>query len=272
MKWWHEARFGMFIHWGLYSVIGQHEWAMEVEGIPVAQYQQLAKHFTPKPHAAREWAKLAKRAGQKYMVMTTKHHEGFCHFNSKLTNYCAPQQACGRDLVEEFVEAARAEGLRVGFYYSLMDWHHPDGTRCLTDEAARARFVEYTHGLVRELMTQYGKIDILWYDVDWPLSPEQWESEKMNKMVFQLQPDIIVNNRNGLPGDFTTPEQHIEAAKAGRAWETCMTMNESWGYQKADNDWKTPETIVSNLATCAHDTGNYLLNIGPNADGSVPEE
>jgi alpha-L-fucosidase len=272
MKWWHEARFGMFIHWGLYAVIGQHEWAMEVEGVPVAQYQQLAKHFTPQPHAAREWAKLAKRAGQKYMVMTTKHHEGFCMFDTKLTNYCAPRQACGRDLVAEFVEAARGEGMRVGFYYSLMDWHHPDGARCLTDEAARARFVEYTHGLIRELMTQYGKIDILWYDVDWPLNAEQWESEKMNKMVFELQPDIIVNNRNGLPGDFTTPEQHIEPAQAGRAWETCMTMNESWGYQKADKDWKSPETIVRNLATCARDAGNYLLNIGPQPDGSVPEE
>jgi alpha-L-fucosidase len=272
MKWWHEARFGMFIHWGLYSVIGQHEWAMEVEGIPVAQYQQLAKHFTPQPHAAREWAKLAKRAGQKYMVMTTKHHEGFCLFDTKLTNYCAPKQACGRDLAAEFVEAARAEGLRVGFYYSLMDWHHPDGARCLTDEAARARFVEYTHGLIRELMTQYGKIDVLWYDVDWPLNAEQWQSEKMNKMVFELQPDIIVNNRNGLPGDFSTPEQHIEAAKNGRAWEACMTMNESWGYQKADEDWKSPETIVRNLVTCAHDAGNYLLNIGPKPDGSVPEE
>jgi len=272
MKWWHEARFGMFIHWGLYAVIGQHEWAMEVEGIPVSQYEQLAKHFTPKPHAAREWARLAKRAGQKYMVMTSKHHEGFCNFETKLTNYCAPKQACGRDLVAEFVEAARGEGLRVGFYYSLMDWHHPDGARCLTDEAARKRFVEYTHGLVRELMTQYGKIDILWYDVSWPLSPEQWESEKMNKMVFELQPDIIVNNRNGLPGDFATPEQHIEAAKGGRAWETCMTMNESWGYQKADTDWKSPETIVTNLATCAHGGGNYLLNIGPKPDGSVPEE
>jgi len=271
MKWWHAARFGMFIHWGLYAVIGQGVGPLEGEGIPVAQYQQLAKHFTPQPHAAREWARLAKRAGQKYMVMTSKHHEGFCNFESKLTNYCAPKQACGRDLVAEFVEAARAEGLRVGFYYSLMDWHHPDGWRCATDEAARVRFVEYTHGLVRELMTQYGKIDILWYDMDWPLNAEQWESEKMNKMVFQLQPDIIVNNRNGLPGDFTTPEQNIEAAKAGRAWEACMTMNGSWGYEKADNNWKSPETIVRNLITCARDTGNYLLNIGPKADGSIPE-
>src|SRR5271157_3964269 len=168
MKWWHEARFGMFIHFGLYSVIGQHEWAMELEGIPVAQYERLAKHFTPRPHAAREWAKLAKRAGQKYMVMTSKHHEGFCNFDSKLTDYCAPKQGPGRDLVREYVEAARAEGMRVGLYYSLMDWHHPDGALCATNEDSRRRFVEYTHGLIREILTNYGKIDVLWYDVSWP--------------------------------------------------------------------------------------------------------
>ena len=130
--------------------------------------------------------------------MTTKHHEGFCHWDTKLTDYCAPKQGPGRDLVREFVDAARAEGLRVGFYYSLMDWHHPDGALCKTDEAARKRFVEYTHGLIRELMTNYGKIDVLWYDVDWPLNADQWESERMNQMVFELQPEIIVNNRNGL--------------------------------------------------------------------------
>lgn len=272
MAWWHAAKFGMFIHWGLYSVLGQHEWAMEAEGIPIPQYELMAKHFHPKPNAAREWAKLARRAGQKYMVMTTKHHEGFCMFDTKLTNYCAPQQGPGRDLVREYVDAARAEGLRVGFYYSLMDWHHPDGARCKTDEAARKRFVAYTHGLIRELMTNYGKIDILWYDVDWPLTPEQWESERMNQMVFELQPEIIVNNRNGLQGDFSTPEQHIEASKAGRAWETCMTLNDSWGYNRGDDSWKTPKTIVSNLADCASGGGNYLLNIGPKPDGSVPVE
>jgi alpha-L-fucosidase len=270
MKWWHEARFGMFIHWGLYSVLGRHEWVMENEGIPVAEYEQLAKRFKPKPNAARDWAKLAKAAGQKYMVMTTKHHEGFCHFDSKLTDYCAPKQGPGRDLVKEYVEAARAEGLRVGFYYSLMDWHHPDGSRCAHDEAARRRFVDYIHGQIRELLTNYGKVDILWYDVPSPLDAKGWESEKMNEMVFKLQPEIIVNNRNKLEGDFATPEQKIEASKT--AWESCMTMNDSWGYQRADDAWKTPKTIVRNLITCAHDTGNYLLNIGPKPDGSIPEE
>src|ERR1700726_959571 len=216
MKWWHEARFGMFIHWGLYSSLGRHEWAMENEAIPVAEYQLLAKQFKPKPNAARDWAKLAKQAGQKYMVMTTKHHEGFCNFDTKLTNYCAPKQGPGRDLAREYVEAARAEGLRVGFYYSLMDWHHPDGARCATNEAARRRFVEYTHGLIRELLTNYGKIDVLWYDVSWPLDAKGWESERMNKMVFDLQPDIIVNNRNKLAGDFSTPDQQITADKEAR--------------------------------------------------------
>ena len=241
MQWWHEAKFGMFIHWGLYSVIGQHEWAKEQEGVPLLQYEILAKHFHPKPNAARDWARLAKRAGQKYMVMTTKHHEGFCNWDTKLTDYNAAQQGPGRDLVREFVEAARAEGLHVGFYYSLMDWHHPDGAICKTDEAARRRFVDYTHGLIRELMTNYGKIDVLWYDVDWPLNAEQWESERMNEMVFSLQPEIIVNNRNGLPGDFSTPEQHIQASEVGRAWETCMTLNESWGFNRADDQLEDTE-------------------------------
>jgi alpha-L-fucosidase len=270
MKWWHEARFGMFIHWGLYSVWGRHEWAMEDEGIPIVEYQQLAKQFKPKPNCQREWARLARQAGQKYMVMTTKHHEGFCNFATQLTDYCAPKQGPGRDLVKEYVEAARAEGLRVGFYYSLMDWHHPDGARCATDEAARKRFVAYIHGQIRELMSNYGKVDVLWYDVAWPLDAKGWESDKMNEMVFKLQPDIIVNNRNKLDGDFATPEQRIQAEK--RAWESCMTMNDSWGYQRADDNWKSPKTIVRNLVTCSHNTGNYLLNIGPRGDGSVPED
>jgi len=271
LRWWQQAHFGMFIHWGLYSLIGRQEWTLEMEGIPLSQYELLAKHFNPRPGAAREWAKLAKRAGQKYMVMTSKHHDGFCLFDTKLTNYCAPKQAAGRDLVREYIDAARAEGLRVGLYYSLMDWHHPDGARCATDPEARRRFVNYTHGLIRELMTNYGKIDILWYDVNLPLTPEQWESERMNKMVFELQPDILVNNRNGLEGDFSTPEQNVEADKSGHAWEACMTLNDSWGYSSADDNWKTPRAVLRNLVNCARDGGNYLLNIGPKPDGSIPE-
>ena len=268
LRWWREAKFGMFIHFGLYSVIGQQEWVLESEGVPIPQYEILAKHFNPRPGAAREWARLAKRAGQKYMVLTTKHHEGFCLWDTKLTDYNAKQQGPGRDLVREFVDAARAEGLRVGFYYSLMDWHHPDGAICATDEAARERFVTYTHGLLRELLTNYGKIDILWYDVDWPLTTKQWRAEEMNRMVFDLQPEIIVNNRNGLAGDFSTPEHKIEAAK--RAWETCDTMNLGWGYQRNDTEWKTPKRIINDLTTCAQQGGNYLLNIGPEPDGTVP--
>jgi alpha-L-fucosidase len=262
----------MFIHYGLFSQHARQEWAMEKEAIPVVEYQKLAEQFHPGTGFAREWARLAKAAGMKYMVMTTKHHEGFCNFDTKLTDYNAAQQGPKRDLVREYVDAARAEGLRVGLYYSLMDWHHPDGARCATDEAARKRFVEYTHGLVRELLTNYGKIDILWYDGSFPLSADGWESERLNKMMFELQPDIIVNNRNLLPGDFSTPEQRIAASGNGAAWESCMTLNESWGYDSADDEWKSSRTIVRNLISCARDGGNYLLNIGPRGDGSVPEE
>jgi hypothetical protein len=228
IQWWRDSKFGMFIHWGLYSQLGRQEWVMALEDIPVEQYEKMAKGFRPKPNPAGDWAKLAKQAGMKYMVMTTKHHEGFCNFDSKLTDYCATKQGPGRDLVKEYVEAARAEGLRVGFYYSLMDWHHPDGMKAKDDPAARRRFVDYIHGQIRELMTNYGKIDILWYDVAVPLDPAGWESEKMNQMVLQLQPDIIVNNRNWLAGDFSTPEQTIAATKGD--WESCMTLNDSWGY------------------------------------------
>ncbi len=160
--------------------------------------------------------------------------------------------------------------MRVGFYYSLMDWHHPDGARCIQDEAARRRFVDYIHGQVRELCTNYGKVDILWYDVAWPLTPEGWESVTLNKMVRELQPDILINNRAKIPEDFTTPEQRIQLY--AQPWESCMTMNASWGYQRADDDWKTPKTIVRNLVTCARGNGNYLLNVGPERDGSIPAQ
>jgi alpha-L-fucosidase len=269
IQWWREAKFGMFIHWGIYSLLGRDAWAMGDEDISVSEYEPYAQKFQPQPNAARSWARLAQESGMKYMVMTTKHHEGFCLFNSKLTDYCAPHQGPGRDLVREYVDAARAEGLRVGFYYSLMDWHHPDWLHANDDLAARRRFVDYTHGQIRELLTDYGKIDILWYDMAVPLDAGGWASEKMNRMVLELQPDIIVNNRNRLAGDFSTPEETTQAAKGD--WESCMTMNDSWGYCSGDQTWKSPQRIVRDLVECARDGGNYLLNIGPKADGSVPE-
>lgn len=271
LKWFREARFGMFIHWGLYAQIGRHEWVMNRERIPVQEYEKLADTWNPIPDAPRIWAKLAKKAGMRYMVLTTKHHEGFLLWDSKLSDYNSAKRAPGRDLVAEYVQAARDEGLKVGFYYSMMDWHHPDGAKCAGDEAARRRFVDYTHGLVRELCTNYGKIDIMWYDVSWPLDADGWESAKMNAMVRELQPDIIINDRSQIPEDFGTPEQHITPAGEGRAWEACMTFNDSWGYTPIDTNYKSAWHIVSMLRQVAAGGGNLLLNIGPTPEGYVPE-
>ena len=273
MKWWHEARFGMFVHWGLYSILGRHEWVQNIEQIPHTEYEALAKRFKPKPNCMREWAKLAKQAGMKYMVMTTKHHEGYCLWDSDVTDYCAGKTGPGRDLVAEYVAACRAEGLKVGFYYSLMDWHHPDGFRCLKSEPARKRFVKYTHALVKELMTQFGKIDILWYDVAHPLPDAAgWESAKMNRMVRKLQPDILINDRSHLPEDFGTPEEHIQAADPGRAWEACMTFNGSWGFMDTPaEDWHSSRAVIGMLRQCTAGGGNLLLNVGPHADGTLPK-
>jgi alpha-L-fucosidase len=275
MKWFKEARFGMFVHWGLYSQLGRHEWVMNRERIPVAEYERLAETWRPKPRPAREWARLARRAGMKYMVMTTKHHEGFCLWGTRQTDYNAVERGPRRDLVREYVEACREQGLRVGFYYSLMDWHHPDGVRCARDAKARRRFLDFTHGCVRELVSDYGKIDVLWYDVAQPMrTPELWESRKMNAMARRLQPEIIINNRSLLPEDFGTPEEHVTPAEEGRAWEACMTMNGSWGYMPSapPEDWRTVREVISMLRTAAGGDGNLLLNIGPAPDGSVPPE
>jgi alpha-L-fucosidase len=275
MQWWREARYGMFIHWGLYSQLGRHEWVMNRERIPVNEYEPLAATWKPQPRAARLWAQLAKQAGMKYMVMTTKHHEGFCLWDTQQTAYNAVVHGPGRDLVAEYVEACREFGLKVGFYYSLMDWHHPDGALCAKDEAARRRFLDFTQGCVRELMSNYGQIDILWYDVSWPLSsPELWESEKMSAMARELQPGLIVNNRAQLPEDFGTPEEHVTAESTGRDWEACMTFNGSWGYlpYAPDSEWRSSREVLSMLRTTAGGQGNLLLNIGPAPDGSIPPQ
>ncbi|MBQ1223276.1 MAG: alpha-L-fucosidase [Oscillospiraceae bacterium] len=274
MGWWKEARFGMFIHYGLYSIMGRHEWVQVQENIPPEEYEKLASRFAPKEGCCREWAALAKAAGMKYMVMTTRHHEGFSLWNSKVNPYNS-MNACGRDIVREFVDACREFGLGVGLYFSLMDWHHPDGGICAFDNDARERFLAYTEALCTELLTNYGKIDILYYDSYSPMTTwEGWDSLGRNQRLRALQPDIIINDRSGLDEDYTTPEGNIYACE--REWEACMTINTvSWGY--SDSSQMRPyshnaQEIILMLASCASGAGNLLLNIGPTPDGSVPEE
>lgn len=275
MAWWREARFGMFVHYGLYAQLGRHEWAQVHENIPAAEYEKLAASFAPAPGAPRQWARLAQRAGMKYMVMTTRHHEGFSLWDSKANPFNSVNLGPKRDIVREFVDACREFGLRIGFYSSLMDWHHPDAWRCAFDSAARARFNRYIEALNTELLTQYGKIDILWYDMDWPMETDEgWNSLELNQRLRALQPDIIINNRNHLPEDFSTPEEHIKPMD--NDWEACMTFNGlSWGYvdsrQAAPYSYNA-QRILRMLHTCSKNGGNLLLNIGPAPDGSVPPE
>jgi len=275
MGWWREARFGMFIHYGLYALVGRNEWVMSLENIPIAEYETLAQQFNPKPGAPRAWAKLAKAAGMKYMVLTTRHHEGFSLWNSKANPYNSVNYGPKRDIVAEFVAACREFDLKIGFYTSLMDWRHPDGWRCAFDMEARARFNAYIRDINRELLTQYGKIDIMWFDVARPMETwEGWDSLTLVQMVRELQPHIIINNRTRLDEDFGTPEEHLTAME--RDWEACMTFNGiSWGYvdsaQAAPYSYNA-QRIIKMLNTVTSGGGNLLLNIGPTPDGGVPAE
>ena len=275
MKWWHDARYGMFVHWGTYSVLGRNEWAQGFEAIPADEYDKLADQWTPRRNAPRAWARLARDAGMKYMVLTTKHHEGFCLWDTQQTDYNAVKRGPGRDLVAEYVDACREFGLKVGFYYSLMDWRHPDGAHSAYDPEARRRFLDFTHGCVRELMSNYGKIDILWYDIPRPfVHPEGWESLALNQMARHLQPHILINDRSQLDEDFSTPEGRVTAEGEGRGWEACMTFNHtSWGYMpSAAVESYSARGIIKMLNTACQGSGNLLLNIGPAPDGSVPPE
>lgn len=275
MKWWRDARFGMFVHLGLYSVYGKHEWAMAMENWPPEEYAKFADGFLPKEGCCREWARLAKSAGMKYMVLTTRHHEGFSLWDSQVNPFNSMNYGPKRDIVREFVDACREFGLKVGFYSTLMEWKHPDSGRCAYDSQARIRFNKYIMELNRELMTNYGKIDVLWYDVPQPMeSHEGWNSLELNQMVRSLQPDIIINNRSRLDEDFQTPEGKI--VPAGRDWEACMTFNGiSWGYldsRRVRPYSHSAQQIARMLYEVAKEGGNLLLNIGPRADGSIPEE
>ncbi|MCM8803685.1 MAG: alpha-L-fucosidase [Candidatus Omnitrophica bacterium] len=268
MKWWREAKFGMFIHWGIYSIPARGEWVMFCERIPKEEYKKFAKKFNPKNYNPGEWAQIAKEGGMKYIVLTTRHHDGFSLFDSKVSDFTAPKYI-SRDLIAEYVDSCRKFGLKIGFYYSLCDWRYDaffNGHE--KDPSGWKELVDYVHTQVRELMTNYGEIDILWYDGPGPYKPEHWQSEKLDRMVRELQPQIIINDRSLLPEDFSTPEQHIEPTN--RDWEACMTLNDHWGYCKYDNNYKTPKQVVINLVRCASYGGNYLLNVSPKPDGKIP--
>ncbi|MCL2361297.1 MAG: alpha-L-fucosidase [Defluviitaleaceae bacterium] len=276
IAWWREARFGMFVHIGLYSSLGRNEWAMAFENWPIEEYEKLADRFTVKEGSANAWAALAKESGMKYMVLTTRHHDGFSLWDSKANLYNSVNYGPKRDIVKEYVDACRTHGLGIGFYSSLMDWHHPDGGRAAYDSAARKRFQDYLYAINEELLTNYGKIDILWYDVPCPMEHhEGWNSLEMNQRLRAIQPHIIINDRCHLPEDFGTPEGHL-TAEAKRDWEACMTFNGiSWGYvdsAKAIPYSYNAQRIIKMLSTVSADGGNLLLNIGPAPDGSVPEE
>lgn len=271
--WFREARFGLFVHWGLYSLLGRGEWARNRERIPDEEYVALSDQFSAEAFDARAIADMAKRAGMRYGILTTKHHDGFCLWDSKVCGFNALHSAAGRDLVREFVEAFREAGLRVGLYYSLGDWHHPDWIRAVRgDEPARRRFVQYTRALVSELMSEYGRIDVLWYDLPQGLSADQWEAVSLNTMVRELQPGILINNRSMLAEDFSVREQSLHGAPEGRLWETCLTLNESWAYVEQDHEFKSPRQVVRSLARAAVGGGNLLLNVGPDGSGAIRYE
>lgn len=273
MSWWQNARYGMFIHWGVYAIPARGEWVMYQEHIPHEEYAPLAAEFNPRRYEPDAWVKLAKEAGMRYMVMTTRHHDGYSLFDSQVSDFSAPKTAAGRDLIREYVEACHRGGMPVGFYYSLLDWRYPAYFRGpQKDPEGWAELVTYVHAQVRELCSNYGRIDVLWYDGGWPYTAEDWRSAELNAMVRDLQPQIIINDRSLLPEDFDTPEQHIRPSEPGRPWEACMTLNGSWGYNEADAEWKTPKQVVQMLTRCASGGGNLLLNIGPRADGTVPTE
>jgi len=273
IKWFIDARYGMFVHFGLYSMLGRGEWVMNREKISPNEYRKLAGMFNPENFDADDICQLAVDGGMKYIIFTTMHHDGFRMYDSDLSEFCSTKTAANRDFVAEIIKAARERGLKVGLYHSLNNWFDkPDGVDALEDKAKYEIFIENTFARIRELLTKYNPIDILWYDGWWPFHAEGWRAEQMNEMAHSIQPNIIINGRNGLAGDFATPEQHLTAPSPWRPWEACITLNDNWAYHLGDNNWKTPVGVVRMLLTCANNKGNLLLNIGPNGAGCIPQE
>ncbi|MEV7084810.1 alpha-L-fucosidase [Streptomyces sp. NPDC093085] len=298
--WFTEDRFGMFIHWGLYALPARHEWVKNRERITEAKYDTYFDHFEPDLFDPAEWARAAKKAGMRYMVLTTKHHDGFCLWDSKLTDYTSMNTPIRKDLVREFVDAVRAEGLRVGFYHSLIDWHHPDfvidGYHPRRDDGPEeierlnegrdmARYRAYLHGQVEELLTEYGQIDYLFYDFSYKhddhhtdvwngKGAEDWGSEELLALTRRLQPEIVVNDRLDIPGDLVTPEQYqpdrpMEVDGVPVVWEACQTLNGSWGYDRDNINIKSTDLLVRMLVDGVSNNGNMLLNVGPTGRGEL---
>ena len=298
LSWWTNDRFGMFIHWGTYSLAGRHEWVKKYERIDNETYQKYFENFNPDLYNPQEWAKLAKAAGMKYAVITTKHHEGFTLFDSKFTDYKVTNTPYGKDALKEWVDAFRAEGLKIGFYYSIIDWHHPDYTidrvhpksvesqkeyDKLNKDRNMSVYREYLKNQLTEILTNYGKVDIIWLDYSFPgkfgKGRDDWGSIELIKLVRKLQPEIIVNDRLDLKEywggwDFTTPEQFkvkewptYDGKKI--PWETCQTFSGSWGYYRDEMTWKNNKQLLVLLIESVSKGGNVLLNVGPTGRGAI---
>jgi alpha-L-fucosidase len=301
MDWWSRARFGMFIHWGLYSIpagewkgnTNHAEWIRTTAQIPLAEYDKFVGQFNPVKFNATDWVRMAKNAGMKYITITSKHHDGFCLFDSKYTDFDVMSTPFRRDILKELADACHKEGIKICWYHSIMDWHHPDYLPRREWEKDRPaagadfdRYVQHMKNQLKELLTNYGEISVLWFDGEWEATWNQKYGTEIYNYVRSLQPNIIINNRVGagragmegftkageFAGDFGTPEQEIPATgMPGLYWETCMTMNNNWGYNKHDDHWKSPEDLIRKLADIASKGGNFLLNIGPTAEGVFPE-
>lgn len=293
-EWFTNARFGMFIHWGIYSIPAQGEWVIYQQDLNMSDYERYAAEFNPVDFDPRSWADLAKNAGMKYVVFTTKHHDGFCMFDSRYTDYKITRTPYGRDITRELVEAFRERGIRIGFYHSLVDWRHPHfipdlehplGKHGKTDWPGRDRriYQKYLYSQVEQLMSDYGKIDLLFFDYTSRYkTSEEWDPEHLLEMVYRLQPEIIVNDRlsfdkSSFAGDYLTPEISVPNHPLKRngapvPWETCMTMNNHWGYAEDDHDFKEVSTVMTALTQCVSKNGNLLFNIGPDSRGNIPEE
>ena len=308
VDWFRKARFGMFIHWGLYSIPGRGEWVRSDEQMPEVAYLPFFETFAAKDFDPKAWAKAAKNAGMGYVVMTAKHHDGFCLFDSALTDFKSTNTPFGRDAVAEFVEAVRAEGLKVGLYFSLIDWHHPDyphygdnfhpmrnDPACENSGRDFDRYLNYMHGQIREICTNYGKLDLLWFDFAYgDLRGEAWRGTELANMVRSLQPNVLIDNRIEVSGegfgslyqcdpkpyhgDFVTPEKFIppqgirDVNGDPMVWEACITMNNNWGYCPTDHNYKPASLLIKKLVECVSKGGNMILNVGPDGDGNIPPE